>query len=114
MTAVMHSGSTLSAVGSVTAPTVDGNATVEASTVGAVVIIPEPEPAVRETIGMYVVELRWDAPTTPDESTTLSAWVDGECVQMGMQQGDDFGLLMELADDGSILPPWSDGQIVDE
>jgi hypothetical protein len=40
----------------------------------------------------------------------LGAWVNGDLVQAGMQQGDCFGLLMDLADEPGILPPWADDE----
>jgi hypothetical protein len=40
----------------------------------------------------------------------LSVWVNGECTALAFQQGDSFGLLMDIADmDGSgVLPPFGD------
>jgi hypothetical protein len=70
----------------------------------------EEGPITRPTIATYKVELRWDAPTKSGESTMLSAWVNDEMVQAGMQRGDCFGLLMDLADEAGILPPWSDDE----
>jgi hypothetical protein len=74
----------------------------------------EEGPLTRPTIATYTVVLRWDAPTGAGESTMLSAWVDGNMVQAGMQQGDCFGLLMEVADESGILPPWSEDEDEDE
>ena len=60
------------------------------------------------TTKQHLCELIWDAPTEDGAPSMLRVYVGGELVDTAFQAGDSFGLLMELADDGAILPPWAD------
>ena len=73
-----------------------------------------PAPPQRETVAQHTCELVWDAPSDDDGATMLRAVVDGKVTELAVQRGDDFGLLMELADmpGAGILPPW--GEVEDD
>jgi hypothetical protein len=62
------------------------------------------------TTKQHLCEMVWDAPTEDGAPSMLRVYVVGELVDAAFQASDSFGLLMELADDGAILPPWTDDE----
>src|SRR4051812_19076976 len=85
-------------------------ATGTATAFDASVEVVESGPITKPTLAPYELTLRWTRPVGPDGFTMLAIWRGDDFLTGGLNEGDEFGLLMELADDPGVLPGWDDDE----